>query len=95
MTHNHSTTPTGEGTGSTEPELAQQRLQREAAKVFELWKTRKWQESSIRPIDSACLYRHKSLILDLAVDGQAIDSGIINNIILSIIYMFTFRSNTK
>ena len=68
MNHNHSTTPTGDGTGSTEPELAQQRLQREAAKVFELWKTRKWQESSIRPIDSACLYRHKSLILDLAVE---------------------------
>ena len=68
MNRPHSTTPTGDGAGSTEPELAQQRLQREAAKIYELWKTRNWQNSSASPIDSACLNRHKSLILNLAVE---------------------------
>ncbi len=71
MNRPHSTTPTGptgDGAGSTEPALAQQRLQREAAKIFELWKTRNWQNSSALPIDSSCLNRHKSLILNLAVE---------------------------
>jgi len=64
----HSTTPTGDDAGSTEPELAQQRIQREAAKIYELWKTRNWQNSSALPADSAGLNRHKSLILNLAVE---------------------------
>ena len=54
--------------GSSEPASAENRTQQEAVKVHEQWKARNWRERTWSSSDLACFFRHKSLVMNLAVE---------------------------
>lgn len=66
--NDHLAETTSSRDGSTEPQVIQAHIQREAAKIRELWKTRNWHDRKQHDIDSQCLHRHKSLVLNLAIE---------------------------
>jgi serine/threonine protein kinase len=68
MSSPQSTTGIAVPSGSTEPIATGERFAREAAKIREVWSTRVSLAETAGSFDSVSLQRHKSLILNLALD---------------------------
>lgn len=68
-----STVPLASANGSTMPAATLEELTREAAEIRKRWSGRTLDTFSLADIGSACLYRHKSLILKLAHDSYIRD----------------------
>ncbi|MGI9429211.1 MAG: protein kinase domain-containing protein [Bythopirellula sp.] len=68
MSNPQSTTGIAVHSGSTKPIATGDRSAREAAKIREVWHTRSSLKETAGSFDSTCLQRHKSLILNLALD---------------------------
>jgi|GEM_PF-4182859 len=57
-----------DGDGSTEPQAFEARIRREAAKIKALWKSKAGREAVEAAVDADCLRRHKSLVMNLALE---------------------------